>query len=354
MTRVASAADAATWLAAQSCSCGARQLSRDPVLAEHGGTLVLRFSGCARCMQPPHVDARLPEAIERAAAGKHVLDPDVVGAIAPLLRAGFPDYAGPAPERIDTSFVSLGADWQIVEWLRGSFGYGQARCVRRDGVRALATFSRAPDASLARITEQLRLTARGVTPILDLRMAGDYAVLLEAEPAGVALATPMFPLALDVALVVLGKLLDVVADAAGRNEVLHGLRPELVFVDTALAVTVAPRAERFAMTAPESRDLSPESPFEALYCGPETVQGGKPTSAHDVFSACAIFLFMLTRRPPFAGAGPMQQMMAMLKGPPALPAALDPRTAQLVLAGLDPDPAKRPAARDIASAIVVS
>jgi hypothetical protein len=65
-------------------------------------------------------------------------------------------------------------------------------------------------------------------------------------------------------------------------------------------------------------------------------------------------VFLLTRRQPYPGAGYMQQMAAMMKSPPELPAALDPRTAQLIRAGLDPNPAKRPSVRDIASSIVVS
>jgi hypothetical protein len=354
MTRVASAADAATWLAAQTCHCGARQFARDPALADQGGTLVLRFAGCTRCMQPPYVDARLPEAVERAVAGMHALDPQLVARLGPFITAGFPDYAGPPPESIDTTLVSLGPDWRIAEWLRGSFGYGQARLLRSDGARALATFARPPAISFERVGEQLKLTARGVVPILDLRTAGDYAVLLEAEPTGVSLAAPRFPLVLDLALVVLGKLLDVVADAAQRGEVLRGLRPELVYIDRDLGVGVAPRAERFAMMAPESRDLAPQSPFEALYCGPETVRGTKLTTAYDVFSCCAIFVFLLTRRQPYPGQGYMSQIAAMLQGPPALPQGLDPRTAELIRAGLDPEPTKRPSAREIASAIVVS
>ena len=73
-------------------------------------------------MQPPHLDARLPEAIEVAIAGKHVLDPSVVGAIAPLVIAGFDEYASGPPEHIDTSAISLGPEWSLVEWLGGADG----------------------------------------------------------------------------------------------------------------------------------------------------------------------------------------------------------------------------------------
>lgn len=72
-------------------------------------------------MQPPLFDARLPEPTEVAITGKHALDPSVVGAIAQPVMAGFPEYAGGPPERIDTSAISLGPDWSLVEWLRGSY-----------------------------------------------------------------------------------------------------------------------------------------------------------------------------------------------------------------------------------------
>lgn len=354
MFRIASATEAHTWLAAQPCGCGARQFDRDPVLAEHGGTLVLRFTGCARCRQPPYLVAHLPDDIERALAGRNALEPEVIAWLAPFVARNFPDFAGPAAAPIDTSMAPLGPEWRIVEWLRGSFGYGQARCVRQDGARALATFSLAPAIPAPQILERLKLTARGVAPILDLRVAGDYAVLLEAEPPGVPLSTPMFPIVLDVALALLGRLLEMAHDAASRGEVIQGLRPELVYLDRDLGLGVAPRAERFAMTRPESRDIGPTAPFEALYCGPETVRGTPPTSAFDVFSCCAMFVFLVARRQPYPGPTYMHQVAAMLQGPPPLPAALDPRTAELVRAGLDPEPANRPSAREIASAIVVS
>jgi serine/threonine protein kinase len=226
--------------------------------------------------------------------------------------------------------------------------------MRGDGARALATFARAPRNPLDRVVSSLALGARGVAPILDAKLAGNYAVLFEAEPAGLPLSTSMFPLALDLALAVFGKLLEIAADAAARGEVIRGLRPELVYLDRGLVVAAAPRAERFAMSAPESRDVSPTSPFETLYCGPESVSGENATAAYDVFSCCAMFLYLLTRRAPFPGANVMHQVAAMMKGPPALPAGLDPRTAELVRQGLSPDPKKRPSARDLAAAVVVS
>jgi hypothetical protein len=352
--RVASAADVASWLAAQGCRCGARAFAADPVLVERNGTVGLRVGGCAKCGEPAYFDAELPEPIERAVSGKHVLDPSAITLLAPFVANGFPDYAGPGPDAIDMSGIVMPRRWRIIEWLRGSFGYGQARCLRDDGVRALATFTIASRTPLDRIVSSLALNTRGVVPILDAQVMGRYAVLFEAEPPGVPLSTSMFPLTLDLALAVFGKLLEITGDAAAQGEVLYSLRPELVYLDRALVVAAVPRGERFAMTAPESRDLNPQYPFNALYCGPETVQSEKKTPAYDVFSCCAMLLFLVTRRAPFAGPNIMYQIAAMLQGPPPLPAALDPRTAELVRRGLSPDPAQRPTARELAAAVVVS
>jgi hypothetical protein len=314
----------------------------------------LRVGGCAKCSEPAYLDADFPEPIERAIAGKHVLDPSAITLLAPFVANGFPEYAGTGPASISATSVVMPRRWRIVEWLRGSFGYGQARCLRDDGVRALATFCVAPRKPLDGIVSSLALNARGVTPVLDAQVMGEYAVLFEAEPSGVPLSTSMFPLTLDLALGVFGKILDIASDAAARGEVVLGLRPELVYLDRGLVIAAVPRGEGFAMTAPRSRDVNPEFPFDSVYFGPETVNDEKPTPAYDVFSCCAMFVFLLTRRSPFAGPSIMDQIAAMMQGPPALPAALDPRTAELVRAGLSPDPKQRPTARELAAAVVVS
>lgn len=352
--RVASTADVASWLAAQDCRCGTRAFAADPVLVERNGTVGLRVGGCAKCGEPPYLDAELPEPIERALAGKHVLDPSAITLLAPFVGNGFPSYAGPTPGSINMSGIVMPRRWRIVEWLRGSFGWGQARCLRDDGVRALATFITKPQKPLDAIVSSLALNVRDVAPILDAHVMGEYAVLFEGEPSGVPLSTSMFPLALDLGLAIFGKLLAIASDAAARGEVLMGLRPELVYLDRALVVAAVPRGDSFAANAPRSRDLNPSPAFETLYFGPEMVNEGKMTPAHDVFSCCAIFLFLLTRRPPFAGPSFMDQIAAMLAGPPPLPAGLDPRTAELVRAGLSPDPKARPTARELAAAVVVS
>lgn len=271
----------------------------------------------------------------------------------PWIEGAFSRFAPPREAPLDTSFAFLGPDWTVVEWLRGSLGYGQARCVRRDGVAALATFSGPQTQSLDLVTAKLSLTARGVAPILDLRDTGECVVLFEAEPPGVTLATAMFPLHVDVAALLLGKLLEIVADAHARGEVLRGVRPETLYIDRELAVGVAPRGELFAGGARQSRDVNPQYPFPAIYQAPDTLSGSA-TSASDVFSCCAVLLFALTRRKPYDAPSAAWQLGAMMSGPPPLPPGLDPRLAELVRAGLDPVPARRPSALELARALAAS
>jgi hypothetical protein len=363
MQRADSMQETARWLAAQTCACGARKFG-EPTLAEVDGGLAVRVAGCASCHQPAQLDLRLPDVAEQAARAAlasvppgpaRVIDVDVIRALAPFVTSAFGEYAPKqAGGTIDMAGVSLGADWQLVEWLRGSLGFGQARCVGRDGTRALATFTRTQAQPLSRVAEKLRLPSPGIAPMLDLRDAGAYSILFETEPSGVPLATAMFPIAPELALTLAGRLLEIVADAANRGGVLRGIRPEVVYLDRDFAIRVAPRAELFAGGMKESGDLEPEYPFDAIYQGPELMQGAPPSAAGDVFSCCAVLIFALTRHSPFVGPSPMHQLMAMMQGPPELPAALDVHTAQLVRAGLDPDPRKRPTPRELANALLAA
>ncbi len=364
MQGAVTAAELERWLSAQTCRCGARRFGAEPALAEEAGHLVLRIAGCMTCHEPTHLDVALPAPQQAAVsallarlpvAPSRVIDPAVIRALTPFVESAFPEFGShTAPDSIDLSSTSLGPDWQLVEWLRGSLGYGQARYIRRDGVRALATFTNRQSSPLAQVADKLRLPSPGIAPMLDLKQVGDRAVLLEAEPDGVPLATPMFPVATELALALGGRLLEIVADAANRGARLRGVRPELVYLDRELSVRVAPRAELLAGGMAESRDLAPEYPFEAIYQAPEVMQTETPSAASDVFSCCAVLLFAMTRRPPFAAPSPMHQIMRMMQGPPELPAGLDGRTAALVRAGLDPDPKHRPSARELANALLVA
>lgn len=73
------------------------------------------------------------------------------------------------------------------------------------------------------------------------------------------------------------------------------------------------------------------------YASPEEVQGQPATERSDVFSAAAVFHFMLTGRAPFASRG-----AAVAEPPPAIPHTQAPDSlSRTLLTALDKDPARR-------------
>jgi hypothetical protein len=343
-------------------TCGGSRFVREAELTEQEAVLTLRYHTCAGCSAPRDVCLPLHEDFAKRLAGRGPYTPEGIDALAPLVAEGFPAYASQEEQchatatvaRTDPSGVSAGEGWRLVTWLRGSTAFGQGRYARTDGTRALVTFTSPQSLAADALLRRLRSATPGVAPLLALEVTGAGAVMIEVEPPGVPLATPMFPAPPEIALHVLEGLLRIVAGATEKGEVLGGIRPELVYAGPALTVTgVAPRAERFARTATPSRDLLPPSPFESLYGAPELVTGGAPSPAADVYSACAVFLYVASRRAPFAspGASMIEQLVAMQtgEGPVALPVG-EP-LATLLRAGLARDPGARPSAEELLAAL---
>ncbi|MBL0213634.1 MAG: hypothetical protein IPQ07_07115 [Myxococcales bacterium] len=102
----------------------------------------------------------------------------------------------------------------------------------------------------------------------------------------------------------------------------------------------------------ESRDLQPAFPFVALYAAPEAITQGTYSTAGDVFSACAVFLYALTRHAPFGANGnPMEQVMAMMQGAVEVPSSVPAPLAALIRTGLSASPDARPSARELLAAL---
>jgi len=353
--RILNADQARAALDAQPCpTCGATRFVREAELVPEG----LRYQTCASCGAARDVVLALPEAIEAGLAGVGVHEVAAIEALAGWVASAFPAFASPKEQlhggrRTDPSGVEPGRGWTLVAWLRGSTGYGQGRYRHTDGTRALVTATGPQRLPAAELVARLRMSTPGIAPLLALVESGDHVLMRETEPPGVPLSTPMFPLAPEAALTVFAGVLAILERAAAAGEVLNGLRPELVYVtDGAVVTGLAPRCEAFASTMVESLDLSPTYPFAALYAPAEVLNAGTPSTSADVFSACAVFLYALTRRPPFAPDGTViEQMMAMMKGPPAIPASVPGPIAELVRAGLAAAPELRPTARELLAAL---
>lgn len=77
--------------------------------------------------------------------------------------------------------------------------------------------------------------------------------------------------------------------------------------------------------------------------------GEAPSAAADVYSACASFLFALTRRPPFSGSI-VEQLVAMRARDGEVPssiAVISPAVASAVQAGVARRPESRPTAKEL-------
>jgi eukaryotic-like serine/threonine-protein kinase len=87
----------------------------------------------------------------------------------------------------------------------------------------------------------------------------------------------------------------------------------------------------------------------ATYVSPEQVQGDPATSASDVYSLGVVAYECLAGVPPFRADGEIATAIARVNAtPPALPSSVPQWLSGLVAAMLDPDPARRPSAADVA------
>jgi hypothetical protein len=168
-------------------------------------------------------------------------------------------------------------------------------------------------------------------------------MLVEAEPAGIPLSTPGFPMPPHTALPLFAQLVAIASAAHAAGLVLQGLRPELVYVargPSGPVITGAvPRWAAFAAGATWPRELVTEYPFAAVYAAPDVAAGAAPTPAADVFSVCAVLLYLLRRRLPHQDAGdaPMAQVEHMQHRPPPRVDELPSPLGDVVRDGLHPE-----------------
>lgn len=268
--------------------------------------------------------------------------------LAPLVARAFPAERAMADRSLLVGGV-VGPRWpigpgvELTGWRRGGIECGVATGRLEDGEPVLLSVRRAAPGD-EQLAARLRLDLPGVPPLVAIgRFTADghqLAAVVERMPAGEPLSMPGFSLLSGAALARFRQLLEIAARAAELGSALGGIRPELVYHDGAQVTGVAARAQRFLGA----------SPFHALYEAPEIARGGEPTEAADVFSACAVLVFLLRRTSPFERPGADDhpaQAAAIEAGPPPLALPLDDAIVAAVRAGLHPDPALRPGAREL-------
>jgi serine/threonine protein kinase, bacterial len=86
------------------------------------------------------------------------------------------------------------------------------------------------------------------------------------------------------------------------------------------------------------------------YIAPEVIQGGEPTPACDVYAAAVTLYELLAGRPPFTGQA-ATVIYEHLQGEPARAAGIPDAAWQLIVAGMAKDPARRPSAAELESAL---
>ena len=273
--------------------------------------------------------------------------------LAPYIARGFAEERAAAERWMFESETSaetwpIGPGIDIVDWRRGSPGAGVARG-RLPGGEPVVVTVRAAGPGDEEVAARLGYQLPGVTPLV---AAGRFEhdgrelfAIAEGEPDGDPLSLPGFPMISRLALERFRQLLEIAALAAETGLVLEGIRPELVYHGSAGVVAVAPRGAALLRAA-----AALELPWHALFEAPELRRGAPAGPAADVFSACAVLGFLLKRRSPFA-AQPSDdhaaQLAAMEAGPPPLALPLDDSLLAALGAGLDPDPARRPSAREL-------
>lgn len=219
----------------------------------------------------------------------------------------------------------------------------------RDGAALLATCT-GPHGGGA--TAEAFADVAGIAPLAGCGLVSGHRftdVLLEELPAGATSAMARAPLPVAAIAPLVRALARVVAGVHATGTWIGGIVPELIFVDTAGAFAVlAPRGPGFIGGA--SKLSGP--PTYLPYVGYEEIALGKPgRMPGEVFAVCGSIYAIATGHHPFGDdVGEMiPRVMANDVGT-AWPADLAPPLRALLARGLDPDPAKRPTAAELAAA----
>ena len=227
-------------------------------------------------------------------------------------------------------------DYELVEEIgRGGMGVVY-RAVQRSlgrvvALKMLLRRDLAGPADIARFRIEAEAAARldhpGIVSIFEVGEQDGHPFYSMQFVEGTTLAQRLAagPLPVREAAALLAKVADAV-EAAHRRGVLHrDLKPSNILIDAVGEPHVSDFGLAKQLEASESMTHTGAILGTPCYMSPEQAAGSRgdvgPTS--DVWSLGAILYQMLTGRPPFQAAGPMDTLLAVLETDPPVPRSLD-------------------------------
>ncbi|MBA3461247.1 MAG: hypothetical protein H0T46_14885 [Deltaproteobacteria bacterium] len=260
------------------------------------------------------------------------------------------------PEQSDSSSLRVAHGLATTRTLlRSGFADVVYRGFTRGGKAVLATLTMRHSDSYDELVERLRFDHPGIARLLHIGAAdpesgqGFRDELVEVEPAGRSILdrAPLPEASAIRCGIEVAPILEAFHEVARP---LHGLAPEVIYVDDDLRFTqLTPRSRQFVASVdlrsggPTSYKL-PYSGYEALVLGRGSDESG------DVFALCASLFHAVTGKHPFGSQLPEIVQRIAAKQP--LPYMGSAAFGAILASGLDADPNKRPTASELAAMLL--
>lgn len=185
-----------------------------------------------------------------------------------------------------------------------------------------------------RIVQTYDVVTDGDTPALIMELIEGESLSARLEREGALSALIAASIGTDVA--------DALAEAHQRGIIHRDVKPSNILIDLAGHANLADFGIAYSLESAAQRLTQAGTVVGTpAYISPEQLAGGEVGPRTDIFGLGAVLFEMLTGRPPFEAAAPLQLAEAHAAGPPAMP-DIDPTLADITRACLSNDPAQRP------------
>lgn len=226
----------------------------------------------------------------------------------------------------------------------------------RGDVEYLVTSGAPQTRPLDDVRRELTYAGKGMQVPGFVSEANGVQYLAEETPGGHPLAYADRPLPPKMVARLLVESAEMIEKAHQRGVTLFGVRPELIWADGWMidaskhdlhVVGMTPRTMRFLLGM---RPMRGGLCLDDAYSPPEVWKGDATGPAVDVFGLCAVGYFLLTHRAPFPADGDFNAAVRLVcSGAP--PDWSGVAFANVLSAGLAPDPAARPTLAALSAAL---